>query len=138
MSSTAPAAQQALVELLAAALPTVHVAFAGSGKLPKTNELVFVLPVRNYHRAPGEQSTIEGYELAIRVEVFRSGEETGQDADARRWELIDAVDAELRRTDFKGYYSRGGELATAQESLDLYDKGWVASSVVTFAVEGRQ
>lgn len=135
--STAPAAQQAFVELLQAAeaFDDAAVMFAGTGKLPKTEEIVWVLPVRSYERVPGEQLTIERFDLAVRFEVFRAGEFAGGDADTARWALIDAADTELKRTDFHGYYSKGGDLAVEEHSLALYDKGWVAESIVTFACE---
>lgn len=137
MPSSAVDAQEAFVELLAAAeaFADAAVLFAGNSKLPDTFELAWVMPVRNYRLEPGEQFRTETYDLVARFEVFRSGDDAGADADARRWDLIDAADAELRRTDFRGYYSKGGELEVVQASLDHYDKGWVAVSLVTFGVE---
>lgn len=140
MPSTAVDAQQALVDLLQEAdvFAGAHVTFAGTGKLPKTEEVVWVLPVRNYRLDPGEQFYTETYDLTVRFEVFRTGEDSGGDADARRWELIDATDEELRRVDFHGYASKGGLVIVTDASLDLYDKGWVAVSVVTFGTETWQ
>lgn len=137
MSSTAVAAQNAFVDLLADAdaFTDAAVLFAGTGKLPRTTELVWVMPVKGYRRTPGEQFDIETYDLVARFEVFRTGDEAGDDADARRWELIDAADDELKRVDFHGYRTKGGELIVDQDSLDLYDKGWVAVSIVHFGTE---
>lgn len=137
MPSSAVAAQDAFVDLLqaAAAFDDATVIWGGSGKLPKAMDLVVVLPVRNYRLEPGEQFRTEFYDLAAQFWVARTGETSGDEADARRWALIDAADEELRRTDFHGYGSRGGDLAVVEESLDLYDKGWIAASVVTFGTE---
>lgn len=135
--SSAVAAQQAFTQLLTDALEDApaHVSFAGTAKLPKTTELVWVLPVRNYRKTPAEQFDIENYDLAARFEVFRTGEFSGGDADARRWELIDLAEAELKRVDFHGFHSKGGDVIVREESLDPYTEGWVAASIVTFSVE---
>lgn len=135
--STAVAAQETFLELLkgASAFADAAVLFAGTAKLPKTTELVWVKPVTNYRRRPGEQFDTETFDLVARFEVFRTGEDSGADADARRWALIDAADDELHRVDFRGYRTKGGDLAVLQASLDLYDKGWVAVSEVSFSTE---
>lgn len=139
MSASAVAAQNAFVELLdnATAFDNAAVSFAGAGKLPKKFEIVWVLPVREYRREPGEQYNLETFDLVARFEVFRSGEQSGGDADAQRWALIDAADDELKRTDFHGYRTRGGDLIVLEHHLDLYEKGWVASSEVAFGVANR-
>lgn len=137
MSSTAVAAQQGFTQLLATALEgeEPHVSFAGTAKLPKTTEVVWVLPVRDYSKTPGEQFDVETYDLAVRFEVFRPGETGGGAADTRRWALIDLAESELKRVDFHGFRTKGGDVVVRDQSLDPYDKGWVAVSVVTFTCE---
>lgn len=136
MPSSAPQAQEDLANLLDTSLP-LSVKFMRAATRPDAKQLVWVLPVRNYRRTPGEQGWIEEYEVAVRIEVFATGEDSGAAVDLDRWEMIDAVDDVLRKADFMGYYSKGAELAVAESSLDQYDKGWVASSVVTASVERR-
>lgn len=137
MPSSAPQAQQELANLLDTALP-LPVEFMRAGKRPDANQLVWVLPVRNYRRAPGEPTGwIEEYDVAVRIEAFAPGEDTGAEVDQARWDLIDTVDTVLAQSNFMGYRDRGSELAVVEETLTPYDKGWVASSVVTASVEHR-
>ena len=139
--SSVPTVQAELLALLQAQrdpgepFEKALVRFGPPLKLPRERERVYVIDATGYRRGGGEQYRLESFGLRVVVEVYRAGDDpTG--AVARKWALIEAIDATLMTNNFHGYESDGGTFSE-EPQLVAYDKGYLAYSMLTITNEDR-
>lgn len=131
-----PDFQDDLTTLLTAALDGetgLLVRFAFPTEVPKQTERVYVTTSTGYRLGGGEQAREEDFAIGFVVEVFIDGDRPAE-ANRRRWEIIDLIDAALMTDDFHGYANLGLTLAV-EDDLVAYAEGHLARSVCTIAAD---
>jgi hypothetical protein len=132
MRVTAPAAEDALVERLDAALDGVRVGPLPT-EIPTEQDRVYIIGVEGLARSPRTEqgAKLETYLIVLWVEVQRFGATSRSESRNRGWELVDLIDADLVDDDELADVVDDSALEGVPEMNTLpTDDGWITKGIV--------
>ncbi len=130
-----PAAKRALVGAVKGRLPEALVRPRLPTKVPSERERMYVAGTENRQRTQRSGAQVESFDLRLIVEVYRTGAESGGEAENRMWAIFGEIEAIVADDPELGGVVWAAEVTDSAEETFPSANGWLSRGTGRLHVE---